>query len=651
MTASTRRGGPSRPPVTAPLDGLLAGLRLALFPAAEETEADIATLSAVTDWHAVAALAWRHHVAGRLLRGLQTHPSLLADAGIESALRALRDRAVRRGWRQLGALEHATDRLAASGIPCLVLKGLPLSQRLYGHPLVRDALDIDLLVAPETQSAAERVLLDHGWRPALEFPETPARNRWHGRVAADRAFMRGGAKVELHPRLCHNPHYFAAAFDDLWARSASVNVGTAAFRTLGEDDEFVYLACHGTRHGWLRLDWLSDVAAILARMAPARLERVAARCREQRLEIVLSSTLRLCKAAFRVEAPAPSVGCRGNAPGIALPTGGKRAAFIATAAARTWHHQEKPAPGERARGTIKRSRRRGSQLPLKLALKLVLKPDLRYVLHEMSAAMIAPRDWARIDLPDKLFFLYFPLRPLLWLASKPEGRGRAQRRGFPSEPVAGEPERTALRKQPSSVGDRAESLPIVRAERPRSQGAHKGNTPCTQIPSAGGNGEAILHTKRSRGVLWAFVRAPVAVKVMALEAVLLLLLARLLVKYVPMRRWRHRLATAEEPGSPPPEGRRMGRKVARVVRRVAWHVPFRAVCLPQAMAAQWMLRRRGIPSRLFFGARRRPKTAPPRDRPASGMDFHAWLTVSDACVLGGAERDTYVALPPFDNVA
>lgn len=114
-----------------------------------------------------------------------------------------------------------------------------------------------------------------------------------------------------------------------------------------------------------------------------------------------------------------------------------------------------------------------------------------------------------------------------------------------------------------------------------------------------------------------------------------------------MRHWRHRLTTAEE------SERRLGRKVARVVRRVARHVPFPVVCLPQAMAAQWMLRRRGIPSRLFFGARRRlrPESAPHTDGSASGMDFHAWLTVGDDCVLGGAERDTYVALPPFDNVA
>ena len=637
MTTAPRRGGPLRPPVTAPLDGLLAGLRRGLFPAGAEAES--AALSHVAEWHTVVALARRHHVAELLLRGLRAPPDLLADTGIEPALRALRDRAVRRGWRQLGALKHATDRLAANGIPCLVLKGIPLSQRIYGHPLVRDALDIDLLVAPETQRAAEKVLSDHGWRSALEFPETPARNRWHGRIAADRAFVRGGTKVELHPRLCHNPHYYAAAFEDLWARRASVRVGTAAFRTLGEDDEFLYLACHGTRHGWPRLDWLCDVAAILARMAPARLERIARTAAQQRLEVVLSSTLRLCKTAFHVEAPTPSVGLRNGKPRRAeRAAGGKRAAFIATAAARTWGAREKPAPG--------------SQLPLKLALKLSLKPDLRYVLHEMSATMIAPRDWARIDLPDRLLFLYFPLRPLLWLTRKPEGRGRAQRRDSPSAPLTGELERATLRKPASSAEGREKSPPIVRAGRPRSQGEREESPPITQIPSAEGNGEAAPRTKRPRGILCAFVRAPVVVKVMALEAVLLLLLARLLVKYVPMRRWRHRLSTVEE-GGPPFEGRRLARKVARVVRRVARHVPFRAVCLPQAMAAQWMLRRRGISSRLFFGARRRlrPATASPEERPASGMDFHAWLTVGDACVLGGAERDTYVALPPFDHVA
>ena len=144
-----------------------------------------------------------------------------------------------------------------------------------------------------------------------------------------------------------------------------------------------------------------------------------------------------------------------------------------------------------------------------------------------------------------------------------------------------------------------------------------------------------------------FVRAPLATKAMALEAALLLLLARLLVKYVPMRHWRRRLVTAEEPGFagvrlPRAPERRLPRKVARVVGRVARHMPFPAVCLPQAMALQWMLRRREVESRLVLGARRSA------NRP--GMDFHAWLTVGGECVIGGGEVETYVTLPPFDGI-
>ena len=167
----------------------------------------------------------------------------------------------------------------------------------------------------------------------------------------------------------------------------------------------------------------------------------------------------------------------------------------------------------------------------------------------------------------------------------------------------------------------------------------------------------------------AFVRAPVAAKAMALEAALLLLLARLLVAHAPMRHWRRWLVTTEEPapaGGPPavphaafsagdpeepaPAGehlarapqQRLPRRAARIVRRVARHVPFPAVCLPQAMALQWMLRRRGVASRLFFGARRKTQD--------SGLDFHAWLTAGGECVIGAGEVETYAALPPFDGI-
>lgn len=70
------------------------------------------------------------------------------------------------------------------------------------------------------------------------------------------------------------------------------------------------------------------------------------------------------------------------------------------------------------------------------------------------------------------------------------------------------------------------------------------------------------------------------------------------------------------------------------MRKVARRAPFRARCLPRAMAAQWMLRRRGVRSRVVFGVRR-------GGAPEPGLEFHAWLIVAGECVIGAGELEAW----------
>ena len=163
----------------------------------------------------------------------------------------------------------------------------------------------------------------------------------------------------------------------------------------------------------------------------------------------------------------------------------------------------------------------------------------------------------------------------------------------------------------------------------------------------------------ARTATGAWLRAPGRIRRMAIEAVVLLALARLLVGYVPMRRWRRHLNTGPPDGGSDAGGERaLGREVGRIVRKVASCTPFRAVCLPQAMAAQWMLRRRGVSSRLIFGVRRASEEpgGPLRGRhgaaargripsTGAGLDFHAWLTVAGENVVGDQGAETWVPLP------
>lgn len=384
-------------------DALLAALRLGLFqrrgPAAA---ADAAALAQVADWKAVAALAQRHQASGLLLQGLRTQGDLLAASGIEGILRKRRDRAVRRSLRQLRGLRQALDCLAAQNIPCLVLKGLPLSQRLYGNALLRDAVDMDLLVSPEHFQAAERELLQGGWRKISKFRETPMRNRWYAHCTADSRLSGPSGTLELHHRFFDNPHYFNLEFKQLSARAASVTIGNASFPTMHEDDDLLYLMCHGAKHLWTNLKWLCDVALIFADMSPPRLERVAARCREAKLEPILASTLEICRDALHVQVGASSAAAsQAHRPQL---FNGKRTAFPIDELKRIWSVQE-------ARMRFRRQ----------VAKILLLRPNLRSLLHGISTILITPRDWQRIDLPDQLFPLYALLRPLLWLEAEFKG--------------------------------------------------------------------------------------------------------------------------------------------------------------------------------------------------------------------------------------
>lgn len=84
-----------------------------------------------------------------------------------------------------------------------------------------------------------------------------------------------------------------------------------------------------------------------------------------------------------------------------------------------------------------------------------------------------------------------------------------------------------------------------------------------------------------------------------------------------------------------PEQAQIARQVSWAVTRAAAHVPFRAVCLPQAMAARIMLERRGVCSAMHFGAA----------KSAEKLDAHAWLDAAGVKVTG------YPIGPEFAEIA
>ena len=78
--------------------------------------------------------------------------------------------------------------------------------------------------------------------------------------------------------------------------------------------------------------------------------------------------------------------------------------------------------------------------------------------------------------------------------------------------------------------------------------------------------------------------------------------------------------------------------VKRAVERAARGAFWRTKCFEQGLAAHWLLRRRGVPSTLFYGVR---KTA------EEGLLAHVWLRAADMDVVGCEIADRYAELMRF----
>ena len=129
------------------------------------------------------------------------------------------------------------------------------------------------------------------------------------------------------------------------------------------------------------------------------------------------------------------------------------------------------------------------------------------------------------------------------------------------------------------------------------------------------------------------------------EATLGLAVARIAILTVPFPKIARRLGgfmapqqAAEKAKCAPltPQDMELARQISWAVTRAARHIPFKAVCLPQAIAAREMLRKRGISSVMHFG------TAPGE---ALSLDAHAWLDAGEIEVTG------YPVGPEFTEIA
>lgn len=350
------------------------------------------------DWPAFIATVQRHRV-GALLSHRAAGP--LAAHCPPDVVRQLKAIAAA---NQLRALTQAAEQirlvrtLTAAGIATLPVKGLVLAQQLYGAVGLRHVGDIDLLIRPADAERADAALRGTGLRRTRpDFPLTPRQTAEFLRVKPEFEYVRTAPpqRVELLWRLESLPDTNA-----VWSGAVSCALGGQPMRTLAPDLNASYLFQHGARHGWFRLFWLVDLALLLDR-EDLDWTVVVGRARSLGLERPLLQGAALAHELFGTKLP-PAF----------QPTSREQPHITALVAEARRQIAREPAPDEPLGEWLRQTRYRVSLHRGSRAKLAVMRPHL-----------FSPKNWQTLPLPDRWFFLYPPLSPILWLA-------RRFRRGF-----------------------------------------------------------------------------------------------------------------------------------------------------------------------------------------------------------------------------
>jgi hypothetical protein len=188
-------------------------------------------------------------------------------------------------------------------IPVASFKGPLLAQLAYGEMSLRQAGDIDLLIARDDFAQARLLLESLGYEMTPRL--TPAQLASHLANHCEIQFMRDDwlTVVDLHWDLAPRSFVFGLKADEVMSRLQSVSLAGTTVETFGAEDLLLYQAMHGAKHLWRRLEWISCLAESQRATPAINWDTLIDRATKAHATRILTLALRLVEQFSDVSVP------------------------------------------------------------------------------------------------------------------------------------------------------------------------------------------------------------------------------------------------------------------------------------------------------------------------------------------------------------
>jgi len=298
-------------------------------------------------------------------------------------------------WRRiLRAFEEAV-------ISVISLKGPTLALLAYGNIALREFADLDLLVRPVDVMRASEILVREGYRL-----------RYSRAVQTDAGFHRSrncqldfvnderGTFIDLHWGALHEMFSFQLPVDQLFKSAQVEQREGIAFRTLSPEHLLLYLCAHGTKHCWVSLRWLCDVACHVKAAQHLDWGQCIRLAEAANCDLVLRHCLLLAQQVLGLKLPSPmEIYCEDA----------EARELADKAMSLLFREDANPGYGEALRYHLAFAKGWGDRTHL--VFERLFVPD--------------EQDWQEVHLPQSLNFLYYAVRPLRFVRARLQSNSAA----------------------------------------------------------------------------------------------------------------------------------------------------------------------------------------------------------------------------------
>jgi len=285
---------------------------------------------------------------------------------------------------------HGT--LIEQNIKHIFFKGSLLSFELYNDIGFRNFRDIDLLVDKENIDKATTIIKNCSY--SLFEPEQEL-NKLQKKInykISHHYHLRHNSlpiDIELHWNLTNPKSFLSIPTKRILNNRIKLQIQDYNLPYISKSENIIFLAAHGAIHQWYRLFWLKDFSVLISKTNNKDLYKIYELSKKLKLDRCFLQACILSQQLYNISLP------------TFLTSGSIKLKLLYIPIKSI---------------AITELKQRGILGKLNYVLyRLNLKPDYKYYFHLVYRLRTHFSDWEILKLPNSLFFLYYPLRPLLMI--------------------------------------------------------------------------------------------------------------------------------------------------------------------------------------------------------------------------------------------